>query len=326
VAYAPDFPQAEAKSIDAAIAAKNGLLQEDTLVRYRGDLIYFSTWLRQQRTHDSPTYPGGLQDILEIDRRGELQEVQGLRDQYLRENGGADGPHGTLKAALKVLLGHHRGQALQEGQPATPQPSLPTVSLDLNNLPDPDRFDFPGLDSLSSLQHSVEVQSTQWPDHTQPVPASPAMSEANSEVMFQRFLAEGAEVVSSQSAHALPVQPATPVPASPAMSEANSEVMLQRFLAEATEVVASQPAEALPAAPPTHALIRAMSRLRAARQYHAPESVADTARALGLDAGQLAAYVTADGNLHPNPQVKQWLWTLPSEDEFEALWHFWENG
>jgi hypothetical protein len=171
--YAPDFPQAEAKSIDAAIAAKKGILQATTLANYRGHLIHFSTWLRQQRTHDSPAYPGGLQDILEIDRRGELQEVQGLRDQYLRESGGADGPHRDLKAALKVLLGHHRGQPLQEGQPATPQPSLPTVSLDLNNLPDPDWFDSPDLDSLSSFQHSVEVQSTQWPDHTQPVPASP---------------------------------------------------------------------------------------------------------------------------------------------------------
>ncbi|MBW8833128.1 MAG: hypothetical protein JF606_27860, partial [Burkholderiales bacterium] len=245
--YAPDFPQAEAKSIAAAIAANKGLLRETSLNNYRNKLIPFSTWLRRQRTHDRPTYPGGLQDILELDHSGNLEEVHRVRDQYLRHNGGA---RKCLNVALNMLLRHYRSQRLQEVQPAMPQPSLATGSLDLGNLPDPDRFDFPELDSLSSPQHSVEGQSTQWPDHTQPVPASPANSEANSEVMFQRFLAEAAEVVSSQSAHALPVQPATPMPASPAMSEANSEVRFQLFPAEVADVVASQPAEALPAAPP----------------------------------------------------------------------------
>ncbi|MBW8833171.1 MAG: hypothetical protein JF606_28090, partial [Burkholderiales bacterium] len=235
--HAPDLPQAEAKAIDAAIAAKKGLLRERSLADYRDALIRFSTWLRQQTTHDRPAYPGGLQNILEIDRSGGLPEAHSLRDRYLRENGGATGPHKNLKAALKMLLDHHRDQALQEGQPATPQPILSTNSLDLNNLPDLDGFDFPELDSLSGPQHSVEVQATHWPDHTQRIPASPATSEANSEVMFQRYLAEVAEVVSSQTAQALPVQPATPMPASPAMSETNSEMEFQLFLAEVADVV-----------------------------------------------------------------------------------------
>jgi hypothetical protein len=64
-----------------------------------------------------------------------------------------------------------------------------------------------------------------------------------------------------------------------------------------------------------------MSRLRATRQHGAPESVADTARALGLDAGQLAGYLTADGNLQANPQVQQWLQTLPP-DELDAMLRF----
>ncbi len=107
---------------------------------------------------------------------------------------------------------------------------------------------------------------------------------------------------------------------------ANSEVMFQRFLAEeATAVVASQPAEAMPVAPPIDVLIAAMSRLRAGRQHGAPESVADTARALRLDAGQLATYVTDGGNLQTNPQVQQWLQTLPP-DELDALLRFHDNG
>ncbi|MBW8833531.1 MAG: hypothetical protein JF606_30005, partial [Burkholderiales bacterium] len=248
--YAPDFPQAEAKAIDAAIAAKKGLLRETSLERYRGELIHFSTWLRQQRPDDRPAYPGGLQDILKIYRNGDLLEVQRLRDQYLLQKGGTNGPRTNLTPALKMLLDHHTGQALQEGQPATPQPILSTNSLDLSNLPDLDGFDFPELDSFSSPQHSVEVQASHWPDLTQPMPASPAMSETNSEEMFQIFLAEAAEAV------------------------------------------ASQPAEALPAAPPTGDLITAMSLLREARRHGAPESVATTAGALGLDARQLAAYVT----------------------------------
>ncbi|MBW8827945.1 MAG: hypothetical protein JF606_00640, partial [Burkholderiales bacterium] len=272
--YAADFPQADAKAIDAAIAAKKGLLKETSLAVYRDELIRFSKWLRQQETHDRPAYPGGLQNILEIERSGDLQGVHRLRDQYLLPKGGAKGTHKNLKVALKMLLDHHRDQALQEGQPATPQPSLPTLSLDLSNLPDPDGFDSPELDSLSGSQHSVEVQATHWSDHTQRMPALPATSEADSEVMFQRFLAEAAEVMSSQSAHVLPVQPATPMPASPAMSEANSEMEFQLFLAEVADVVASQPAEALPAAPPTGDLITAMSLLREARRHGAPESVA----------------------------------------------------
>ncbi|MBW8832318.1 MAG: hypothetical protein JF606_23500, partial [Burkholderiales bacterium] len=323
--YAPDFPQAEAKAIDAAIAAKKGLLRERSLADYRDELIRFSTWLRQQMTHDRPTYPGGLQNILEIERRGELQEVQRLREQCRHENGGANGPHKKLTPALKMLLDHHRDQALQEGQPATPQPILSTNSLDLSNLPDLDGFDFPELDSLSGHQHSVEVQATHWPDHPQSVPASPATSEANSEVRFQRCLAEVAEVVSLQTAQALPVQPATPMPASPAISETNSEMEFQLFLAEVADVVASQPAEALPAAPPTHDLTRAMSRLREARRHRQPESLANTAGALGLDARQLAAYVTDDGNLHTNPLVQQWLRTLP-RDELNALRRYQDNG
>ncbi|MBW8832836.1 MAG: hypothetical protein JF606_26270 [Burkholderiales bacterium] len=316
--YAPNFPQAEAKAIDAAIAAKKGILQE-TLAAYRGELIHFSTWLRQQMTHDRPAYPGGLQNILEIDRSGGLPEAHSLRDRYLRENGGATAPHKNLKAALKMLLDHHnRGQALQEGQPATPQPILSTNSLDLSNLPDLDGFDFPELDSLSGPQHSVEVQATHWSDYTHSVPA-------NSEELFQRFLAEAPEVVSSQTAQALPVQPATPMPASPAISEANSELEFQLFLAEVADVVASQPAEVLPAAPPTGDLTRAMSRLRETRQRREPESVADTAGALGLDAKQLAAYVTDDGNLHTNPQMQQWLLTLP-RDERDALLGYQGNG
>ncbi|MBW8833218.1 MAG: hypothetical protein JF606_28330 [Burkholderiales bacterium] len=252
--YAPDFPQAEAKAIDAAIAVKKGILKEASLAAYRDELIRFSTWLRQQMTHDRQAYPGGLQNILEIDRRGELQEVQRLREQCRHENGAANGPQKKLTPALKMLLDHHTGQALQEGQPATPQPILSTNSLDLSNLPDLDGFDFPELDSLSGPQHSVEVQATHWPDHTQSVPAFPANSQANSEEWFQRFLAEADEVVSSQTAQALPVQPATPMPASPAMSETNSEMEFQLFLAEVADVVASQPAEALPAAPPTGGL------------------------------------------------------------------------
>ncbi|MBW8833355.1 MAG: hypothetical protein JF606_29075, partial [Burkholderiales bacterium] len=78
--YAPDFPKVEGKSIDAAIAAKKGLLKETSLDHYRRELIHFSTWLRQQRTHDSPAYPGGLQNILEIERGGDLQKVHSLRD------------------------------------------------------------------------------------------------------------------------------------------------------------------------------------------------------------------------------------------------------
>ncbi|MBW8833214.1 MAG: hypothetical protein JF606_28310, partial [Burkholderiales bacterium] len=273
--YPVDFPQTEAQSIDVAIAAKKGLLQETTLAGYRPHLIHFSTWLRQQRTHDMPAYPGGLQAILEIDRRGDLPEVHRLRDQYLHETGGANGARKALGAALKMLLGYfNRDPPLQEGQPATPRPILSTNSLDLNSLPDPDGFDSPELDSLSGPQHSVEVQASHWPDHSQPVPASPANSAANSEVMFQRFLADAAEVVSSQTTQALPVQPATPMPASPAMSETNSEVRFQLFLAEVADVVASQPAEALPAAPPTGDLITAMSLLREARRHGAPESVA----------------------------------------------------
>ncbi|MBW8833083.1 MAG: hypothetical protein JF606_27620, partial [Burkholderiales bacterium] len=168
--YAPDFPQAEAKSIDAAIAAKKDL-KETSLAAYRGELIHFSTWLRQQRTHDRPAYPDGLQNILEIDRSGDLPEAHSLRDRYLRANGGAKGSHRNLKPALKMLLDHHnRGQPVQEVQPTTPQPSLPTDSLDFNHLPDLDGFDFPELDSLSGLQHSVGVQSTHWPDRMQPVP------------------------------------------------------------------------------------------------------------------------------------------------------------
>ncbi|MBW8832402.1 MAG: hypothetical protein JF606_23980 [Burkholderiales bacterium] len=281
--YAPDFPQAEAKAIDAAIAAKKGLLRENSLDHYRDQLIHFSRWLRHQRTDDRPAYPGGLQDILKIYRNGELPEVQHLRDQYLLQNGGANGSHKNLRAALKMLLDHHTGQPLQEGQPATPQPTLSTNSLDLSNLPDLDGFDFPELDSLSSPQHSVEVQASHWPDLTQPMPASPAMSEANSEEWFQHCLAEAAEVV------------------------------------------ASQPAEALPAAPPTRDLIMAMSRLREARRHRKPESVAHTALAVGLDARQLAAYVTDDGNLHTNPQMQQWLMTLP-RDEREALRRNQDNG
>ncbi|MBW8832582.1 MAG: hypothetical protein JF606_24920, partial [Burkholderiales bacterium] len=280
---------------------------------------------RQQRTHDSPAYPGGLQNILEIERGGDLQKVHSLRDKYLGENGGANGTHNGLKPALKMLLRHHRGQPVQQVQPATPQPSLPTVSLDLSNLPDPDEFDFHDLDSFSNPQHSVEMQSTQWPDHTQSVPAFPANSQANSEEWFQRCLAEAAEVVSSQTAQALPAQPATPMPASPAMSETNSEVRFQLFLAEVADVVASQPAEALRAAPPTHDLTRAMSSLRETRQHRQPESVATTAGAFGLDAGQLAAYVTDDGNLHTNPLVQQWLRTLPP-DERDALRRYQDNG
>ncbi|MBW8827906.1 MAG: hypothetical protein JF606_00420, partial [Burkholderiales bacterium] len=168
--YAPDFPKVEGKSIDAAIAAKKGLLEETSLAEYRRELIHFSTWLRQQRTHDSPAYPGGLQNILEIERGGDLQKVHSLRDRYLRANGGATGAHKNLKPALKMLLDRHRGQPVQEVQPATPQPSLPTDSLDFNHLPDLDGFDFPELDSLSGLQHSVGVQSTHWPDRMQPVP------------------------------------------------------------------------------------------------------------------------------------------------------------
>ncbi|MBW8833067.1 MAG: hypothetical protein JF606_27525 [Burkholderiales bacterium] len=281
--HAPDFPQAEAKAIDAAIAAKKGLLRERTLDHYRDQLIRFSTWLRHQRTDDRPAYPGGLQDILKIYRNGELLEVQRLRTQYLLQNGGANGSRKNLPAALKMLLDHHMGQALQESQPATPQPILSTNSLDLSNLPDLDGFDFPELDSLSSPQHSVEVQASHRPDLTQPMPASPAMSEAN------------------------------------------SEEMLQIFLAEVADVVAWQPAEALPAAPPTDDLITAMSRLREARRHRAPQSVATTADALGLDARQLAAYVTNDGNLHTNPLVQQWLLTLP-RDELDALLRYQDNG
>ncbi|MBW8832891.1 MAG: hypothetical protein JF606_26570 [Burkholderiales bacterium] len=316
--YAPDFPQAEAKAIDAAIAAKKGILQERSLADYRSQLTHFSKWLRQQRTHDRQAYPSGLQNILEIERSGGLPEAHSLRDRYLSENGGATGPHKNLKAALKMLLDHHRGPSLQEGQPATPQPILSTNSLDLSNLPDLDGFDFPELDSLSSPQHSVEVQATQWPDDTHSVPA-------NSEELFQRFLAEAPEVVSSQTAQALPVQPATPMPASPAMSETNSEMNFQLFLAEVADVVQSQPAEALPAAPPTRDLITAMSRLRETRQHRKPESVAGTAGALGLNAKQLAAYVTDDGNLHTNPQMQQWLLTLP-RDERDALLRYQGNG
>ncbi|MBW8827907.1 MAG: hypothetical protein JF606_00425 [Burkholderiales bacterium] len=210
-------------------------------------------------------------------------------------------------------------------EPATPQPILSTNSLDLSNLPDLDGFDFPELDSLSGPQHSVEMQSTHWPDHAQSVPAAPANSQANAEQWFQRSLAEAAEVVSSQTVQALPVQPATPMPASPARSEANSEMEFQLFLAEVADVVASQPAEALPAAPPTMTLIRAMSRLRETRRRREPESVADTADASGLDAEQLAAYVTDDGNLRTNPQVQQWLQTLP-RNELNALLRFQDNG
>ncbi|MBW8827843.1 MAG: hypothetical protein JF606_00070, partial [Burkholderiales bacterium] len=207
--YAPDFPQAGAKAIDAAIAAKKGILKETSLAKYRDELIRFSTWLRQQMTHDRPAYSGGLQNILEIARSGDLPRVQRLRKQYLHENGGSNGTHKNLTPALKMLLDHHRDQALQEGQPATPQPILSTNSLDLGNLPDLDGFDFPELDSLSGPQHSVEVQATHWSDHTQSVPAFPANSQANSEEWFQRCLAEADEVVSSQTAQALPVQPAT---------------------------------------------------------------------------------------------------------------------
>jgi len=132
-------------------------------------------------------------------------------------------------------------------------------------------------------------------------------------------------LVSSQTAQTLPVQPATPMPASPAMSEANSEEMFQIFLAEGADVVSSQLAEAFPAAPPTGDLIAAMSRLRETRQHRQPESVAHTARALGLDAEQLAAYVTDDGNLHTYPLVQQWLLTLPP-DELDALLRFQGNG
>ncbi|MBW8827849.1 MAG: hypothetical protein JF606_00100, partial [Burkholderiales bacterium] len=234
--YAPDFPQAEANSIDVAIAAKKGIPKATSVAVYRDELIRFSKWLRQQ-TDDRPAYPGGLQDILEIARRGDLTEVQRLREQCRRENGGANGSHKNLTPALKMLLVHHTDQALQEGQPATPQPILSTNSLDLSNLPDLDRFDFLELDSLSGPQHSLEVQATHWPDHTQSVPASPANSQANSEEWFQRCLAEAAEVVSSQTAQALPVQPATPMPASPAMSETNSEMEFQLFLAEVADVV-----------------------------------------------------------------------------------------
>ncbi|MBW8833451.1 MAG: hypothetical protein JF606_29580, partial [Burkholderiales bacterium] len=207
--YAPDFPQAEAKAIDAAIAAKKGILKEASLAAYRDGLIRFSTWLREQMTHDRPDYSGGLQNIPEIARSGDLSTVQRLRKQCLRENGGTNGTHKSLTPALKMLLDHHTGQALQEGQPATLQPILSTNSLDLSNLPDLDGFDFPELDSLSGPQHSVEVQATHWPDHTQSVPAFPANSQANSEEWFQRCLAEADEVVSSQTAQALPVQPAT---------------------------------------------------------------------------------------------------------------------
>jgi hypothetical protein len=109
------------------------------------------------------------------------------------------------------------------------------------------------------------------------------------------------------------------------MSETNSEVRFQLYLAEVADVVASQPAEALPAGPPTMTLITAMSRLREACRHRKPESVATTAGALGLDAGQLAAYVTDDGNLRTNPLVQQWLRTLPP-DERDALRRYQDNG
>ncbi|MBW8833543.1 MAG: hypothetical protein JF606_30070, partial [Burkholderiales bacterium] len=105
----------------------------------------------------------------------------------------------------------------------------------------------------------------------------------------------------------------------------NSEMEFQLFLAEVADVVASQPAEALPAAPPTGDLITAMSRLREARRRGAPQSLANTAGALGLDTRQLAAYVTDDGNLHTNPLVQQWLLTLP-RDELDALLRYQDNG
>ena len=96
--------------------------------------------------------------------------------------------------------------------------------------------------------------------------------------------------------------------------------MFQRFLAE---VVASQPVPAS-TAPSTQELIMAMSLLRAARQHRRPESVADTARAMGLDAGQLDGYLTDEGNLNTNGHVLQWLQTLPS-DERAALLEFHRN-
>ncbi|MBW8833547.1 MAG: hypothetical protein JF606_30090 [Burkholderiales bacterium] len=72
-------------------------------------------------------------------------------------------------------------------------------------------------------------------------------------------------------------------------------------------------------------LITAMSRLRGACRHGAPQSVATTADALGLDARQLAAYVTDDGNLHTNPLLQQWLLTLP-RDELDALLRYHDNG
>jgi hypothetical protein len=349
--FPPGFPEPEAALISAAIEsmqvqgddedeAAGSAVADSTAAVRRRELIGLSNWLRRPPAQGASRYPGGLADLLALERGGEREAIERLRDEYLSQLGGTHGTMKVRRSALKqslIALLRQAGPAPAGAGAAAAQPVggaaanalLPGIegagdldSLSLLSLPSSMFFSL--LDSLPGTPGDTEVQSRLRSQASQPPHrATPASSDLDSLWLSSLMLLPSPDSLPATPGEA-EVQsllridaPQTPEPTS-AQSETDSAAMFERYLAEMSDAVESRAPQA-PAAPPIDGLLRAMSMLQTARQHVAPMHVGNAASAVGLQAEQLSTFITDDGRLRDTQQVRDWLFELTAEQRDAVL-------
>lgn len=191
---------------------------KETSKRYAGLLVAaltrFGTALVEQRK-------GGLWQWLDMHDDGRFAEAKQLLDDFLDTQ---NAPHGgRLPAAVsrlqrlvgtegddairlrlsRAVLGHPTGPRVDEAESERLNEVHRSANefADLNELSLSSLIRLPELDPPSILRHGAEERLAHFP-----APVLPAMSESNSELMVQRFLAEAAMAAPT------PAHPRLPAP------------------------------------------------------------------------------------------------------------------
>jgi hypothetical protein len=108
--FPPGFPQSEAVLISAATESMHvqnedehegaAAVADTTAAARRRELIAFSIWLRRPPAQGASAHPGGLADLLALQREAIAQ----LRDEYLSQSGGMHSTMLARRSTLKLAL------------------------------------------------------------------------------------------------------------------------------------------------------------------------------------------------------------------------------
>jgi hypothetical protein len=340
------FPAAEAALISTAIESMQTRnddedegavgVADSTAQRRQGHLVGFSNWLRRPPAQGASGHPGGLVDLLALERSGDREAIERLRDEYLIHLGGAPGTMKARRSALKIALsallrqagtapvgpGSAAAQAAGDAATAAPQPGIDGAG-DLDNLSLSSLVSLP-LDPLLATPGDGEVQSRLRNQANLPPPPGSALSP-HLDSLWLSSLMSLPPLDSLPATHSdSQVQPrlssevvGTPEPM-PAARAADSAEEFQRYLAEMSDEVESRARQA-PAAPPIDDLLRAMSMLQATRRHGAPMHVGNAASAVGLPSDQLSTFINDEGCLRDTRQVRDWLLELPPNQRDAVL-------